>query len=866
MIVVDNNCYRVNPSIRTSPLVEGQYRLYFGDRTTSLKLSASEWEAISDFNSRDGLFDDLFEKCSEFFGASRAGISRDDYLNWLCTHGILLSVEAPTLSAQVSTNVLQANELNGHSNQLNGAANDHHQPPSQLQDRKILLVSFSWFTSRGLLRPPRVLIRLQAWLFPLVALLFIGTIHSFYFGVKPLGVLIAERSDPLTGLSRLFIMLIVINLISVMVSILSTYSMNIDDQKLYLRLKWGFLPRLAKEQSAKAIKQSASKLEELILLAQPLLTRSYLVILSILFLYVYTPIPDSSPFSRLNILVAIIQGSLASMIILLIPVRNTPGRRLLEFFGVMPKNYLKISAKRTLTIFSHLFRGRFHSISISRSDVNSILFLCTLLLAFIIKLCILYFILIPNIAAEIPTFAGHWTSLIVRVALTLLLIRSLYLTVITKLINKRVEGRPDRSISRATNGPALLPSSSGPQTTESIVVSSSTLSSVSVHNRITNTLRSRYFLPFILVVIFLFPFSASVTGSANVTEGEALDIRATEAATVKSIFQVGPSSAILEKGSKILELFSPTLSTQRSQQLQLISKLESDIRTKKSLIRSIKTGSIKLEGDNRNEELLSARAMVQKSQSRVRALENQIRIQDDQIEKLRSLTKSGAISEFQLQNLLSTQAALTGELEGARSELKSANADVIVARRKQKIDQDINSEEQLSNAMDELSAAESSLKVGKIALEAIDSRLAKLVVTMPFDGVISSNTRALLGRTVTTGETIVTVKAQPLTQTIVLIPEYDRARVRTTLPCILRLYSVSNEEFKGRVSSISPTTVEIDGLQYVELQIQLDESLPTNFIGSKGYAKIDVGFTCILFNLLAPVTRFVNVDLWSLLP
>jgi hypothetical protein len=866
MIVVDNNCYRVNPSIRTSPLVEGKYRLYFGDRTTSLKLSASEWEAISDYNSRDGLFDDLFNKCSEFFDPTRAGISRDDYLDWLCTHGILLSVESPTISAQVPTSVLQANELNGHSNQLNGPVDDHHHQSSQIQDRKILLVDFGWITSRGLLRPPRVLIRLQAWIFPLVALLFIGTIHSFYFGVKPLGVLIAERSDPLTGLSRLFIMLIVINMISVMASILSTYSMSIDDQKLYLKLKWGFLPRLAKEQSAKAIKQTATKLEELILVALPLLIRSYLVILSILFLYVYTPIPDSSPFSRLNILVAIIQGSLASMIILLIPVRNTPGRKLLEFFGVMPKNYLRISVKRATTIFSHLFRGRFKSISISRSDVNSILFLCTLLLAFIAKLLILYFILIPNISAEIPTFAGHWTSLIVRVALTLLLIRFLYLTIITKLINKRNEGRTGKPINRATNGPALLPSSTALQSTESIVVSSSTLSSISVHNRLTTTFKSKYFLPFILVVIFLFPFSASVTGSANVTEGEALDIRATEAATVRSIFQVGPSSAILDKGSKILELFSPTLSTQRSQQIQLISKLESDIRTRKSLIRSIKTGSIKLEGDNRNEELLSARAMVQKSHSRIRALENQIKIQDDQIAKLRELTKSGAISEFQLQNLLSSQAALTGELEGAQSELKSANADVIVARRKQTIDQDINSEEQLSKAMDELSAAESSLKVGKIALEAIDSRLAKLVVTMPFDGVISSNTRALLGRTVTTGETIVTVKAQPLTQTVVLIPEYDRARVRTNLPCILRLYSVSNEEFKGSVSSISPTTVEIDGLQYVELQIQLEESLPTNFIGSKGYAKIDVGFTCILFNLLAPVTRFVNVDLWSLLP
>ncbi|QPN56491.1 hypothetical protein I1E95_15735 [Synechococcus sp. CBW1107] len=443
MIVGDSCYYSINPSVRTSPLVEGQYRLYFGDRTTSFKLSASEWDAILNADSSGGSVDFLFSNCKNFFDTSRADIKRDEYISWLCEKGILLPVDPHHFAINSNPDSLSSNGSTSSLYPPNGSRTERNKVTTSKEDRKILLLSFNWITSRGLLRPPRALISLQAWLFPLTVILFIGTIYSFYFGVKPLAVLLSQRSDPLTGLSRLLIMLIVINLISVMISILLSYSLNIDDQKLYLRLKWGFLPRLAKEQNSKEIKQRATKLEELILVAQPLLVRLYLVVFSILYLYIYTPIPDSSPYSRLNILVAIIQGALASMIILLIPVRNTPGRRLLEFFGVMPKNYLKISVKRTFTTLSHLFKGKFSQITLSKSDINSLLFLIALLIAFTIKMLILYNILIPNISAEVPQFAGHWTALIVRIALTVLLIRFLYLTFFTKLIASRSSHKTD---------------------------------------------------------------------------------------------------------------------------------------------------------------------------------------------------------------------------------------------------------------------------------------------------------------------------------------------------------------------------------------------------------------------------------------
>lgn len=864
MITFDGQIFRINPSIRTSPLVEGKYRLYFADRPTSFKINGLEWDAIVSADAQNANGAKLFADCNDFFDHSRTFSTPKDYIHWLSNAGIITVVETQSLSDSTVNEGKDRGVLGPNSLTKSDKAKDSGLKRGQDNDRKIFLVSFNWLTSRGILQPPRLLIRLQAWLFPLTAIIFCGLIYNFYFGTKPLSALLAGRSDPLTGLSRLLIMLIVINFISVMVSIILSYSLGITNQNLYLRLKWGFLPRLAKEQNVQELRATSTKLEELVLIAQPLLVRLYLIIIGILSVYLYTPVPDTSPYSRLNVTVAIIQGALASMIILLIPVRNTPGRRLLEFFGVMPRNYLQISFKRTSNNFSLVLKGRASEIALSRADINSFLFLVALAIAFTIKIFIVYNILIPNISTEIPQFAGHWTSLIVRVALSILLIRFLYLTFFTKLIADRLSSRSARPLEYANQTPYSLGSSDelvSPQLEDSPKSAFHSL-----HVGITSFFKAKFFLSFILIVIFLFPFRASITGSANVTEGETLDIRSPESALVSQIYQQGPSSVILNKGTRILNLSSESLISERNQQRQQIAQSKSEIRSLQTKIRSIETGSIQLEGQNRDEELISALAMVDKTKATIDSLETQVKVKSDQVSRLRELAAKGAISEFQLQNLMSSYAALLGELSAAKSELKSQQADVSVAKRSVVIDQQVNAEEELMTAKDQLAAAESSLLSAQIALQNLDSRLNRLEFSMPFNGVISSDTKSLLGRAVTPGETVVTVKAQPLTKTIVLIPEYDRARIDIGLPCILRLYSISNDELSGQVKSISPITVEIDGLQYVELQIELNKSLPTNFIGSKGYAKIKVGYTCILLNLLAPIARFINVDLWSLMP
>ena len=845
MIIGRRGIYCVNPAIRTSPQVQGQYRLYFSDRTTSFKLNAEEWEFIKNTERVDTTTGALYSNCKSLFEDKRAKFEENEYIDWLLKEGILVKTDEtdsrPGLeNDQVSKRSLSTNKVK--------------------DDKKILLFNLERFTARGLLRPPKRIISLQYRLFPIAIILFAVAIYNYYFGLKPMSAILAGGSEPITVFFRLTVMLMMINMISVVSTMLTTYALHIDDQKLYLRLRWGFIPRFAKEKAGKGLREKLTEQEYLVLTAQPILTRIYIVTLAIAYLYVFTPGPDASPYSNINVVTSIIQGGLVSLIILLLPIRSTPGMKLLEHYGIAPKNYLVISGKRFINIASLTIKGKFKEISLTKTEIRSILFIVILLTVLSIKVYLLYNILIPKIAYETPTIFGHWTSWIVRLALTVLLVRFLYLNFASKIIekssgNKRVDRTKTAERNRENDASEYRDKNQYKQG-----------EAENLHLNVKEALSDKRVLIVVLIIVFLFPFQATITGTASVTEGESLEIRAVDSARIRQIFEKGPSTKILKEGTKVLMMSSPTLSSELNQQLEENAALESEIRTQKTLIKAIESGSIKLEALNRNEELKRAEANAQKIRSQIKALSSKLAIQNDQLKKLRVLATTGAVSEFQYQNLWAEQQETLGLLESAKSELTSATAEVSIATRNQTIDQNLNYDEQLSKANDELISAESKLKVGQISLEVLKSQIEDLTIRMPFDGVISSSTKTLLNSALGPGDTIMTVKAQPLTKTNAYIPEYDRARIEVGFPCVIRLYSAPGKQFDGKVSSINPATVEINGLDYMALQIDLEESLPTNFIGSTGYAKIEVGYTCLLFNIIAPISRFVNVDLWSLLP
>ena len=89
MIIGRRGIYCVNPAIRTSPQVQGQYRLYFSDRTTSFKLNAEEWEFIKNTERVDTTTGALYSNCKSLFEDKRAKFEENEYIEWCSTDTLI---------------------------------------------------------------------------------------------------------------------------------------------------------------------------------------------------------------------------------------------------------------------------------------------------------------------------------------------------------------------------------------------------------------------------------------------------------------------------------------------------------------------------------------------------------------------------------------------------------------------------------------------------------------------------------------------------------------------------------------------------------------------------------------------------------
>ena len=109
------------------------------------------------------------------------------------------------------------------------------------------------------------------------------------------------------------------------------------------------------------------------------------------------------------------------------------------------------------------------------------------------------------------------------------------------------------------------------------------------------------------------------------------------------------------------------------------------------------------------------------------------------------------------------------------------------------------------------------------------------------------------------GDTILSIKAIPLSSTQILIPEYERYRFEEGMTTYVRLYANPSIEYRGNISTINPSTVVQDGIKYSEAIIDLDDSMPARFIGSTGNAKVVLGLSCIANEVFRPINMFLCV-------
>ena len=81
-----------------------------------------------------------------------------------------------------------------------------------------------------------------------------------------------------------------------------------------------------------------------------------------------------------------------------------------------------------------------------------------------------------------------------------------------------------------------------------------------------------------------------------------------------------------------------------------------------------------------------------------------------------------------------------------------------------------------------------------------------------------------------------------------------------------KIFSKNTGYLYGNIDAISPAS-EIDKDQeQIEINVFVNESLSDSMIGATGVGKIRSGYTCLLVNLLRPLARFVEVDMWQYVP
>jgi multidrug resistance efflux pump len=836
-----NRSLLLNPRIKCSPPVSDRFTLYFGDRNTTASVHVEEWNQLSLLLKEGSSPAEIHAACLPFID-NQAFPDPETYFRWLKQSGIVLQASSSPAGLQVPRS-------------QSTYETERRDKPTVGEVKKFCLIDVANILDKLQLNVPRAFVTLQLILWPILAGLFFLSVYLFYFSPTAIGPTITHGSNALFGIARVLTLFLGVNFIGTIFPIIASIALGINDSKLYFQWSLGFHPGFSKDYTFKEYRERATPEERAFLIGQSLLARMYLATISIFLLVLYLRIPSASQGWVTSILLAIVQISLIDIFFDLIPIGNTTATKLLALRGVIPKGLLLLTVQRMKVNIDHLRHGRLHKLRHFWSFVYLVLFALTIGL----KLAMLFLLIVPSLSTEVPLILGYWTPNIVRITLVFLILRYFFIRLSARFAPGIPSSPPlgDRQPfpvdERHPSRLPLGPSSPSPSPKGTVA-------------RFARLLRSKRVLLLLLLLVLFLPFPATISASTVVTESKGLDIRASEGAIITQLNAEGPSEKKISKGLALMTLSSPELQASYDSTKQEIYILDAQIRAARIQLRSLESGSAVLATKSRDDELAIALADAKRYAAEVVSINDQLELIQQTILSYTRLVESGAVSELQLRTWLTTREQLVGQLASAQGSLNSARAMINKAKRNKYVDQGIRLEEDLAAAKETLEGATRKRSQSIIELGSLNERLAKFKIVMPFDGVVSSTTSGLLNRRVAAGETLLTVKALPLTNLVALVPDYDRMKIDLDMECLVRFYSDPHRELTGRIASISSATVTKVNLKFIEVNIKINEELPTNYIGTMGYAKIVYGQTFLLNNLLEPIFRFLNLDLWSYLP
>lgn len=340
------------------------------------------------------------------------------------------------------------------------------------------------------------------------------------------------------------------------------------------------------------------------------------------------------------------------------------------------------------------------------------------------------------------------------------------------------------------------------------------------------------------------------------------------------------ASRPVEKGSLLFRLTSPSLSDERSSAKQLLAAAHQQYIQQQEALKKLENAPDPDDIDIQRKKVETVLSTLKKQKRQLIGLKAEQKYAELEVSRYHALVAAGAASQQDLDKRLAlSEAARSNTLAGLQDvetqarEYESERFRLIQLEKGAAPEDIAKAKAASAEAMSRLSNEEEKIK-------AIDRRIKRLSIYMPYTGyVVTPRLSESLYSRVKVGDELASIYARQGTILQMRLPEFDTQYLKLDNKVEIRLAAFPGRRFTGVVISINRAAVgkayseneefgnEELGTVYVDVQINTVKTEGMGILpGMTGYGKVSVGTQPLLITLTRPLQRFLQVDFWTWFP
>lgn len=369
------------------------------------------------------------------------------------------------------------------------------------------------------------------------------------------------------------------------------------------------------------------------------------------------------------------------------------------------------------------------------------------------------------------------------------------------------------------------------------------------------------------VCLSLMPFPLRPGGAVEMLPPQQQSLTAPISGKVIEVHQDGGDGKRLLAGSPVALMGSTTLDNEVATWRDKVKQQEALVEQARATDAQLIIGARPEELDQANARAAAAEQAVSLAQTQLESSRITAGYSQREVDRLQILEHAGALPLQQLEDARENAAisaldvtAKSQSLDARKSALLEEKASLALLTKGA-------TTEQLEASRQQLAAVEAELRVDRQQLAYSEARCRDAALVMPMDGyLVDAYLSKKIGSYLAQGDVFTIVQSDNNMAVRMDLPEYEAVLVRTGCVSEVRLLAFSGETFQGTVSSIEPVPATVLYGRVFRVQVTLDKSRPEMKPGLTGYCKVQVGYRPLIWVVIRPVVRFIQVELWSWLP